>query len=159
MPETAGQARARAGGADCARGITQGVIYGLYSGLFTSADRIAGFQISETGGTTTIAPLVNGVVSGSAFTPTSGDMYTLRLRIATDEMQRVLQTYNSINDTGMLTYGGTYISPPANLLFEVQDTTGGVAYSGSVSSDPAACVLAILNSSIASIEVSQQGPA
>lgn len=149
--------------------ITQGIINGLYSGSFITADCIAGFEIKQTGGSTTIAPLVNGVVSGSTFTPVAGHMYTLRLRIAANEMQRVLQAYNSIDDTGSHTYGGTYVSAPVNVMLEVQDTTGGVAstpvilYSGSFSTDPAVCQMAILNSSslqcsIASIEISQQGP-
>jgi hypothetical protein len=149
--------------------ITQGVINGLYSGLFIATDCVAGFEIAQTGGTTTIAPLINGVVSGSSFIPVEGHMYTLRLRIATNEMQRVLQTYNSIDDAGAHTYGGTYVSAAVNAMLEVQDTTNGVAatpvilYSGSFSSDPSVCMMAILNSSslqcsIASIEVSQQGP-
>jgi hypothetical protein len=149
--------------------VTQGILNGLYSGAFTAGDCIAGFQISQTSGGTTIAPLVNGAVSGSTFTPAPGHMYTLRLRIATNEMQRVLQTYNSIDSSGTHTYGGTYVSSGVNVMLEVQDTTNGVAstpvilYSGSISSVPAVCTLAILNSSslqcsIASIEVAQQGP-
>jgi hypothetical protein len=149
--------------------ITQGIINGLYSGLFIATDCVAGFEINQTDGATTIAPLVNGVVSGSTFTPVAGHMYTLRLRIATSEMQRVLQTYNSIDNTGTHTYGGTYLPAVVNAVFEVQDTTNGVAatpvilYSGAFSSDPAVCMLAILNSSsmqcsIAGFEVSQEGP-
>lgn len=149
--------------------ITQGILNGLYNGLFTTADCIAGFQITQPSGTTAIAPLVNGAVSGSSFTPTAGHMYTLRLRIASNESQRVLQVYNSVDDTGTHTYGGTYISAGSNVVLEVQDTTGGVAatpvilYSGLITSAPAVAMMAILNSSslqcsVASIKVSQQGP-
>ena len=149
--------------------ITQGILNGLYSGSFATANCIAGFEINQAGGSPTIVPLVNGVASGSTFTPTAGHMYTLRLRIATNEMQRALQTYNSIDDTGTHTYGGAYIAAGANVMLEVQDTTNGVAsapvvlYSGSFSPEPAVCQMAILNSSslqcsIASIHISQQGP-
>lgn len=151
--------------------VTQGILNGLYSGAFIAQDCIAGFQITQAsgGGGTVITPLVNGVASGSTFTPSSGHMYTLRLRIAANEMQRVLQGYNSIDSTGTHTYGNSYLASAVNVVLEVQDTTNGVAgasvilYSGSISGAPAVGSLGILNSSslqcsIASIEVSQQGP-
>jgi hypothetical protein len=149
--------------------VTQGVINGLYDGIINVANCVAGFQVSETNGATAIAPLINGVVSGSTFAPTAGHMYTLRLRISCNEMQRVLQAYNSIDNTGAHTYGGTYLSSGGNVVLEVQDTTNGVAaapvviYSGSISNAPAAMTVGIINSSnlqcsIASFEISQQGP-
>ncbi len=148
---------------------TQGVINGLYYGVINTANCLAGFQITQPGGATVISPLVNGVVSGSSFSPVAGHMYTLRLRISCNEMQRVLQFYNSIDDTGTHTYGGVYLSAGGNVVLEVQDTTGGVAsspvilYSGSVANAPAAMTVAPINSaslqcSIASFEISQQGP-
>jgi hypothetical protein len=148
---------------------TQGILNGLYNGYFSEADCIAGFEITQPSGTTTITPLVNGTASGSTFTPTYGHIYTLRLRIAANELQRVLQTYNSIDNSGVHTYGGTFLAAAMNVVMEVQDTTGGVAstpvilYSGTISSAPATCNFAVLNSgtlqcSIASIEVQQQGP-
>ena len=148
---------------------TQGVINGLYYGVINTANCLAGFQITQPGGATVISPLVNGVVSGSSFSPVAGHMYTLRLRISCNEMQRVLQFYNSIDDTGTHTYGGVYLSAGGNVVLEVQDTTGGVAsspvilYSGSVANAPAAMTVALINSaslqcSIASFEISQQGP-
>ena len=148
---------------------TQGVINGLYYGVISAENCLAGFQITQPGGSTVISPLVNGVVSGSSFSPIAGHLYMLRLRISCNEMQRVLQYYNSIDDTGTHTYGGVYLTSGGNVVLEVQDTTGGVAsspvilYSGSVANAPAAMTLALINSatlqcSIASFEVSQQGP-
>ena len=148
---------------------TQGVINGLYYGVINTANCLAGFQITQPGGATAISPLVNGVISGSSFSPVAGHLYTLRLRISCNEMQRVLQSYNSVDDTGAHTYGGVYLSAGGNVVLEVQDTTGGVAsppvilYSGSVANAPAAMTVALINSaslqcSIASVEVSQQGP-
>ncbi|MBV8674743.1 MAG: hypothetical protein JOZ33_15035, partial [Acidobacteriaceae bacterium] len=85
------------------------------------------------------------------------------------ESQRVLQSYNSIDDSGTHTYGGVYLTSGGSLLFEVQDTTNGVAsapvvlYSGWVASLPAAMTFALINSadlqcSIASAQLSQHGP-
>ena len=149
--------------------VTQGVINGLYDGVVKVVNCVAGFQINQVSGGTTVAPLVNGVVSGSTFAPAEGHMYTLRLRIYCNEMQRVLQSYNSIDDTGAHTYGGVYLSSGGNVVLEIQDTTNGVAaapivlYSGSVDNAPSVMTLALINSSslqcsIASFEISQQGP-
>jgi len=148
---------------------TQGIINGLYNGAINTANCLAGFQITEANSVTSISPLINGVVSGSAFAPVAGHMYTLRLRISCNEIQRVLQSYNSIDDTGTHTYGGMYLSSGGNVVLEVQDTTGGIAgapvilYSGSVANAAAAMTPALINSaslqcSIASFEISQQGP-
>ncbi len=151
--------------------VTQGILNGLYNGPFIAQNCIAGFEITQASGSggTVITPLVNGTASGSTFTPTAGHMYTLRLRTASNEMQRVLQAYNSIDSTGTHTYGDTYLGSALNVVLEVQDTTNGVAgapvilYSGSISSVPAVGFLGAINSSslqcsVASIEVSQEGP-
>ncbi|MBV8674439.1 MAG: hypothetical protein JOZ33_13480, partial [Acidobacteriaceae bacterium] len=106
---------------------TQGVLNGLYDSSVSIPNCFAGFQVSQAGGITSVAPLVNGVPAGSTFTPASGHMYTLRLRIYCNESQRVLQSYNSIDDSGTHTYGGVYLTSGGSLLFEVQDTTNGVA--------------------------------
>jgi hypothetical protein len=149
--------------------ITQGVINGLYYGIVKVTECLAGFQINQTSGGPTIAPLINGVVAGSTFTPVAGHMYTLRLRVCCNEMQRVLQTYNSLDNSGTHSFGGDNLGSAGNVVLEVQDTTNGVAttpvvlYSGSVSNLSSVAMLALLNSSslqcsIASFEISQQGP-
>jgi hypothetical protein len=150
--------------------VTQGIINGIYDGVVKTANCVAGFQISQTSGVTAIAPLINGAVAGSTFAPLTGHMYMLRLRIGCNEMQRVLQTYTSIDDNGTTSYGGTLLTSEANVVLEVQDTTNGVAaapvvlYSGAINIAPAVATEAPINSStlecsIASYEISQQGPA
>jgi len=149
--------------------MTQGVINGLYYGAINMANCLAGFQITQPGGSTLISPLVNGVVAGSSFSPLASHLYTLRVRISCNEMQRVLQSYNSIDDSGTHTYGGVYLSSGGNVMLEVQDMTGGVAttpvilYSGTVANAPSTMALALISSanlqcSVASFEISQQGP-
>ena len=148
---------------------TQGILNGLYAAAIEIPDCVAGFQVTQTSGTTAISPLINGAVAGATFTPAAGRMYLLRLRINCNEMQRVLQTYNSIDDSGTHTYGGFYLSSGGSIQLEAQDTTNGVAaapivlFSGSVSNLPGAMRFALVNSanlqcSIASVEISQQGP-
>lgn len=149
--------------------VAQGVLNGIYGGSVNISNCIAGFQISQTGGNTQIAALINGTASGSSFTITSGHMYTLRLRTYCNEMQRLQQAYNSVDNSGTHLYGGTFLSSNGSVVLEVQDTTDGVAgtpvvlYAGTLSNLPSTATLGLINSadlacSIASIEVSQQGP-
>lgn len=149
--------------------VTQGVLNGIYAGTINVSTCVAGFQISQGSGNTQVGALINGVTAGSPFTVTAGHMYTLRLRLYCNEMQRVEQAYNSIDNTGTHTYGGLYLPAGGSVELEVQDTTNGIAstpvvlYSGAITNLPSVSTLGLLNStslecSIASIEVSQQGP-
>lgn len=150
---------------------TTGILNGLYvSGLTQPADCVAGFQVTQPGGVTTIAPLINGVVAGSSFTPAAGNMYTLRLRFYSNEAQRVLQAYYAVGtDGGTQCFGADCVAATAAAVLEVQDTTNGVAgapvelYSGSLASPPPVCLYAPLNAanlqcSIGSVSVQQSGP-
>ena len=148
---------------------TVGVLNGLYSGFVESGLCIAGFQISQPSGTTTIEPLIMGAVSGTSFTPTAGHMYTLRLRVYSNEEQRVRQSYYYVGDNGLNGTGGQYLNAGVTVMLEVQDTTDGVAgaptilYEGTLSQTAAVAVYAPLNSadlqcSIDGIHVTQNGP-
>ncbi|MBT9331869.1 hypothetical protein [Paracidobacterium acidisoli] len=149
--------------------VTVGVLNGLYLGTIKTSNCVAGFQISQSGGVTTISPLINGVIAGSSFTPVSGHLYTLRLRIASNEMQRLLQSYYYLSGSGVESFGGQSVSATANVMLEVQDMTGGVAsapiaiYSGVITNAPAVCTYGLIDSSnlqcsIGSITMEQQGP-
>ncbi len=148
---------------------TQGILNGVYAGTIEAANCVAGFQISQASGNTQISALINGATAGSAFTTVSGHMYTLRLRAYCNELYRSEQIYYSIDDNGQTSYGGNYLTAGGSVVLEVQDTTNGVAgtpvvlYSGSLSYIPPAPPMALVNStnlqcSIASFEISQQGP-
>lgn len=149
--------------------VTQGVLNGIYDGTIHIANCVAGFQISQANGSTQITGLVSGATSGSPFTVVAGHMYALRMRSYCNEMQRLEQAYNSVDNTGSHTYGGIYLFSGASIVLEVQDTTNGVAsapvmlYSGSQANMPSVANVALLNSaslqcSIGSFEISQQGP-
>lgn len=149
--------------------VTEGVLNGIYGGSIHIANCVAGFQISQANGSTQITALVSGATSGSPFTVVAGHMYTLRIRSYCNEMQRLEQAYNSVDNTGSHTYGGIYLSSGASIVLEAQDTTNGVAsapvmlYTGSLGNMPSVANVALLNSaslqcSIGSFEISQQGP-
>jgi hypothetical protein len=151
---------------------TSGIINGFYgAGQTTLSACIAGFQISQANGATSITPLMNGTVAGSSFTPVAGHLYTLRLRFYANDMQRLLQAYYAIGtDNGLERFGANLLPAVASIVFEVQDTTNGVAaaptvlYTGSFTTPPAPwCLFIPLNAgylqcSIGYVSVQQQGP-
>lgn len=150
-------------------GVTQGILNAIYGGTIEAANCVAGFQISQPSGSTAITALINGAAAGSAFTAVSGHMYTLRLRTYCNEMQRLEQTYNSVDNAGPQVYGDMYLPAEGSVVLEVQDTTDGVAsasvvlYSGTIANLPSVSTFGLLNAtnlqcSIASFEMSQQGP-
>lgn len=151
---------------------TSGIINGFYgAGQATLAECIAGFLISEANSATSISPVMNGIVAGSSFTPTAGHLYTLRLRFYSNDVQRLLQTYYAVGtDSGLQRFGANLLLSVASIVFEVQDTTNGIAgtptvlYSGNFTSSPAPwCLFAPLNGgylqcSIGNVTVEQLGP-
>ena len=151
---------------------TSGILNGLFGGgQATQAGCIAGFLISQTNGATAISPLMNGTVAGSAFAPVAGHLYTLRLRFYSNEMQRLLQAYYAIGtDNGLERFGANLLPAAACVMFEVQDTTNGVAgtptilYSGNFTASPAPwCLFAPLDAgylqcSIGNVTLEQKGP-
>lgn len=150
--------------------VTQGVLNGIYTGAIEIDECVAGFQITQaSGGGTQINALISGADAGSAYTAVAGHMYTLRLRVYCNEMQRMQQSYNSIDNSGPQTYGGMYLPAAGSVVLEVQDTTNGVAsapvvlYSGTITNLAPVAAMALVNSanlqcSIASFEILQQGP-
>lgn len=149
--------------------VTNGILNAIYGGATSAANCVAGFQISQPNGSTEINALIMGEAAGSPFAVVTEHMYTLRLRVYSNEMQRMDQAYNSIDSSGAHSYGGLYLSSGGTVMLEVQDTTNGVAsspvvlYSGTIANLPSASSLGLLNStdldcSVASVEVTQQGP-
>ena len=151
---------------------TSGIINGFFgAGETILSACIAGFQIGQAGGATTISPIMNGAVAGSTFTATAGHLYTLRLRFYANDIQRLLQAYYAVGTTnGLERFGGNLLPAVASIMFEVQDTTNGVAgaptvlYSGSFTTPPAPyCLFAPLDAgylqcSIGNVTIAQQGP-
>jgi hypothetical protein len=151
---------------------TSGILNGLYSaGGTLLANCVAGFEIGQASGAATVAPLLNGTVSGSTFTALAGHLYTLRLRFYSNEAQRIQQAYYAVGtDGGTQLFGAQMLPAAATFVFEVQDTTNGVAGTPLVlstaafaGSPPPFCLFAPYNGgdlecSIGGITVEQQGP-
>lgn len=155
-----------------------GMLAGMYQGLPVLAECFAGFRVrqsvSGTGGVTVIVPVVSGAETGTVFTPITGHSYTLRMRLHSVEMQRVLQRYYCMVDgviEGFGNLGG--VTAPMDLAFELVDegvasnTPATVLYDSAaagagITNSPATCSFVVANAtqmfgSISSVSVMRTG--
>lgn len=146
-----------------------GILCGLYSGIgLTIAECFAGFQVQQVSGAAIITPVLNGVLVGGSFTPTTGHAYTLRLRLHCNEAQRVMESYQCLSGGSLTTFGGAQVPCLAQVVMEIQDVTSGangavtVLYDGSTMNSPAACSFVPISSvslfvTVRNVVVSQTG--
>jgi hypothetical protein len=133
-------------------GASDGIVCGLYSGTTQSANCFVGYNVRQSGGNTVAVPLVNGAEVGTVFTLVQGHIYTLRIRLHCVEAQRVLQSYYAMVDGVVQAFGGGLVAAPMSVVFELVDlgaasnTPATVLYDGSVTSSPASCSFAAVNS-------------
>ena len=171
--EIAGSLLLEAGGVTLS-GANQGVLCGLFNGPISVANCFAGYNLRNASGTTLLTPLLNGVEVGSTFTVVTGHSYTLRIRLHCPEQQRLLQTYYSMVDGLVESFGGGATLSPASLVFDILDTGDAsntpatILYDGSTAAPltftPASCTFAAVDSaqlfgSIASISVTRPSSA
>lgn len=151
-------------------GPSDGVLCGLYAGAVGRSGCFAGWNVRQSGGNTLLTPFVDGAEVGTSYTMLAGHVYTLRLRLHSPEMQRVLQTYYTRVDGTIAAFGGGFAASPLALVFDLIDlgnasnTPATVLYDGSVASSPASCTFAPVDSveltgSVGSITVAQTGSA
>jgi hypothetical protein len=159
---------------------SEGIVAGLYNGPVQLPACFAGFNVrqssSGTGGVTVVVPLLNGAEVGTTFTPLAGHTYTLRLRLHSVEMQRIMQRYYCMADGVVEGFGDTSgVSAPCDVVFELVDegassnTPATVLYdtaaaTGTLPTSPATCAFAPVNAtqlfgSIRSVQVSRPGSA
>jgi hypothetical protein len=149
---------------------SDGVLCGLYTGPTQRANCFAGYNVRQSGGSTVITPFVNGAEVGTTFTLLSGHTYTVRIRLHSVEVQRILQTYYARVDGVIEAFGGGFVASPMALVFDLQDlgnasnTPATVLYDGSVTGSPANCTFAVvdsvqLNGSVGFCTVTQTGSA
>ncbi len=147
-----------------------GYIACLYSGSVLLKNLYAGFSITQVAGQSVATPILNAVSTGASITLDAGRTYSFRIRSYCTEMQRVFASYTVNGGTGQQSFGGGVSPMPAQLVFEVQDTTGGlnqptnILYDGAASLSPATCFVCAVNStaftgSIQSIVLEQTGTA
>ena len=167
--ELAGGLVAEAGAVALGQG-SDGVLLGMYSGNVSRANCVAGFDVRQAGGTTTIGPLVGGAAVGTPFKLVSGHNYVLRLRVWCAAMERVRQTYYTGVDGVVHSFGGGSVPAPLSVVLEVRDlgassnTPTTVLYDDVVPSSPASVIWAPVNSvqllgSVGSLRLTATGSA
>ncbi len=153
---------------------SDGMLLGLYSGRVQRSNCFAGYNVRQSGGATLLTPFVNGAEVGTSFTILPGHSYTLRIRIHSPEVQRVLQTYYAMVDGTVDSFGSGVVDAPVSLVFDLIDlgnasnTPATVLYDSAavtpITASPAACTFALGDSvqlfgSIGSSTISQTGSA
>ncbi len=131
---------------------SDGVLCGLYGGSINRSSCFVGYNVRQSGGSTVIVPLVNGVEAGAVYALQSGHAYTLRVRVHCVEAQRVRQIFYAMVDGVVRSFGGGVVNAPADLVFDLLDTGASsntratVLYDGRVQNSPASCSFAPVNS-------------
>ena len=106
----------------------------------------------QSGGSTVVTPFVDGAEIGTSYTLLDAHRYTLRIRLHSPEMQRVLQTYYARVDGVVQSFGGGLVASPMAFVFELLDlgnasnTPATILYDGTVPTSPASCTFAAVNS-------------
>lgn len=147
-----------------------GTLCGLYTDAVQPSNCFAGFQVSQNAGATLLTPLILGVAAGATFSPATGHLYTLWLRVYCKETQRVMTPYYAVGDSGVVSFGGDDVSCTARVGMEIQDITGGAAqsavvlYDGEIAASPSLCAFVPIDStnffgSIKSVTVTETGAA
>ena len=131
---------------------SDGVLLGLYNGVVSRATCVAGLDVRQLNGATTLACLVNGTSAGTAVTLASGHVYTLRIYVQSVQTQRVRQSYVVMVGGALQQFGGGAVDAPLSIVATLEDlgvasnTPATVLYDGSVASSPGSATFAPVNS-------------
>jgi hypothetical protein len=131
-----------------------GIVAGFFTGLENAAGCTAGFQATsqQATGAVTLQPVVQGTPVGSAFSLTSANQYSLRIRVHCPECQRARAIYYSFGDDGPIAAGGEWVLAPGNIQMEIQEFVNGVGatpvtlYSGDIQNLPGTCMVVPVSS-------------
>src|SRR5581483_8757715 len=135
--------------------VSTGVLGALYLGSISSANCIAGFQISPAGSGSQIQALINGTSTGATVNIVSTHHYVLSTRIFSQDIYRRQQTFHCAANPAGSGIGGAQIGAAVRIVLEVQEidpsnpaTTlapGTILYDG-VAQAAAFCTYAVVNS-------------
>jgi hypothetical protein len=100
---------------------SQGVLGGLYEGAISAAGCLAGFQITPSGGGSTIQALINGSLTGPVMATTPGHQYFFTTYMYSMEVYRSGETYHSSLHPAGSGWGGAAVVADVRFVLEVQD--------------------------------------
>ena len=102
-------------------GPSGGVIGGLYAGVISAAQCLAGFQISPSGSGSIIQALINGSPTGPVVATTAGHRYVLTTYVYSMEVYRAEETFHSSVHPAGSGWGGAAVAADVRFVLEVQD--------------------------------------
>jgi hypothetical protein len=134
---------------------SQGVLGGLYAGAISAAGCLAGFQITPSGGGSTIQALINGSPAGPVLATAAGHRYVLTTHLYSMEVYRSQETFHSSTHPAGSGWGGADVAADVRLVLEVQDIDPNnaatlvapamVLYDGVLANAPGFCTYAVVN--------------
>lgn len=135
---------------------SDGVIGGLYSGVISVANCLAGFRITSSGSNCNIQALVNGALSGTALATQAGHHYVFTTQLYPTEIYRIQEVYHSSVHASGNPRGGGAVVCDVRVVLEVHDidptnpatqvAPATVLYDGVITSAPGFCTYALINS-------------
>jgi hypothetical protein len=134
---------------------SDGVIGGLYTGLVTIADCVAGFRITPLDDCCNIQALVEGSVTGTPLATQAGHHYVFTTTLYPTETYRMQQVFHSSLYPSGTPRGGGAIACDVRVVLEVQDINPAnpasqiapatVLYDDIITSAPGFCTYALIN--------------
>jgi hypothetical protein len=100
---------------------SSGILGGLYNGVISQANCIAGFQITPSGTVSSIQARVNGALVGTAMATTPGHQYVFTTRIYSLEIYRRQQIFHSSQHPAGSGYGGGSVAADIRIVLEAHD--------------------------------------
>jgi len=138
-------------------GPSTGVIGGLYAGVISAAQCLAGFQITPSGSGSIIQAVINGSPTGPAVATAAGHRYVLTTYIYSMEVYRAEETFHSSVHAAGSGWGGAAVAADVRFVLEVKDidpanpatlvAAATVLYDDVISDAPALCTYALVNAS------------
>ena len=136
--------------------LSSGILGGLYLGTISTANCLAGFQITPAGSASQIQALINGTLVGAALATVTGHHYVLSTRIYSQEIYRQQQIFHCEANPAGNGVGGALVNANVRLVLEVHDVDPTnpatmvapalVLYDGVTSGAPSFCTYALVNS-------------
>jgi hypothetical protein len=102
-------------------GASQGVLGGLYAGATSGVGCLAGFQITPSGGGSSVQALINGSLTGPVVATTPGHQYFFTTYMYSMELYRRGEVYHSSLHPAGSGWGGAAVPADVRFVLEVQD--------------------------------------
>jgi hypothetical protein len=135
---------------------SRGILGGLYAGAILTGTCLAGFQITPSGGGSSMQAVINGSASGPVIATVLGHRYVLTTYLYSMEVFRSQEIYHSSLHPAGQGWGGAAVPADVRVVLEVHEidpanpatliAAATVLYDGVISNAPGFCTYALVNS-------------